>query len=90
MNAGGDIQYWGYSTTGQLGINSNINQNTAVKMLNSSGTTSNLGIQNIAVGGYFSCILINGQIQCTGLNSNGELGNFSTENTSLPVTSIGF
>jgi alpha-tubulin suppressor-like RCC1 family protein len=87
----GSIQCWGYNYNGQLGNNSTTNSSFATSMIGSSGGSSLMsGVQDLIAGGYFTCGLLNGGVQCTGLNSSGELGNNSTSNSLMPVNVIGF
>jgi len=86
----GILNCWGYNLEGQLGLNTTTNSTFPTPMLNSAGTGSMTGIQSVAGGGYFTCALINGMIQCAGANANGELGNNSLTNSLLPVTAAGF
>ena len=47
------------------------------------------GVQAIAAGGYHSCAMVDGGIQCWGYNGDGELGNNSTTNNLVPVSVFG-
>ena len=52
-----------------------------------SGITIGYPAVAIAAGGDHSCaILVDGKVQCWGLNANGELGDGSTDDSSSPVT----
>lgn len=60
-------------------------------LVSTDGTTYSLGSTNrIAAGGNHSCALMsNGTVECWGYNSNGQLGNGSTTNSSVPVAVSG-
>lgn len=60
----------------------------------SSGTfnldsTSTSLLQQVAVGGQFTCVLIKGGVKCWGNNSQGELGNGTTTSSLIPVSVSG-
>jgi alpha-tubulin suppressor-like RCC1 family protein len=47
------------------------------------------GVQAIATGDHHACALVNGGVQCWGLNANGQLGNNSTTESLVPVQVTG-
>ncbi len=94
-NVNGSPYCWGRSSTGQLGTGSNLRPvgNVLVDFFPFATPmlTSNETVTHIAMGNGFTCILINGRIQCTGDNSTGQLGDNSVISSSAPVnTGFGF
>ena len=86
LTTAGGVQCWGYNDSGQLGV----------------GTTSNSSVPNLvtglsngvtaiaAAGGSFTCALTTaGSVQCWGANYDGQLGNGTTTNSSVPVPVTG-
>jgi len=83
--ANGIIQCWGQNTYGQLGNNA-----TATIVASAVATVGITGgRQMIAVGANHTCALINGGVQCWGLNSSGQLGNSSLTSSNTPVQVLG-
>lgn len=75
------VYCWGNNEAGELGNDSTSSSNAPVKVLNMES-----GVKMIATGFHFACgLLNNGIIKCWGDNSAGQLGNNSTENSSIPV-----
>jgi alpha-tubulin suppressor-like RCC1 family protein len=80
----GSVKCWGANSYGQLGNNSTSGSQTAVSV-SGLGEASLLG-----VGRNHTCVIVsatptNTVIKCWGLNSDGQLGNGSTSNSSVPV-----
>ncbi|MCV6636306.1 choice-of-anchor D domain-containing protein [Candidatus Albibeggiatoa sp. nov. NOAA] len=72
---------WGYNGYGQVGDGSTTNRLTPVDV---NGLSS--GISAISLGFNHSCVLLDtGNVACWGSNSNGQLGDNSTTNRSVPV-----
>lgn len=81
----GTVKCWGSNFYGQLGRNSRINSSDPQPVLNISSAWQ------LAVGKNHACVLITSNtpgtddIQCWGLNKDGQLGNGTNENSSVPV-----
>jgi alpha-tubulin suppressor-like RCC1 family protein len=81
----GTVKCWGSNVYGQLGRNSVTNSSTPQSVLNISGAWQ------LAVGKNHACVLITSNnpgtddIQCWGLNSDGQLGKGTNINSSIPV-----
>jgi alpha-tubulin suppressor-like RCC1 family protein len=71
----GTIYGCGNNGNGQLGINSTLQQNTLVQMINNTGKIP----ESVSGGGYHTIVkMTDGTIWSCGLNSNGQLGINST------------
>jgi prepilin-type N-terminal cleavage/methylation domain-containing protein len=77
---------WGYNFNGQLGNNSTA-QSLVPVAVNTSGVLSGKTVKFITAGfGTSTCAIANDDnAYCWGNNSNGQLGNNSTTNSSVPV-----
>ncbi|MGA8364608.1 MAG: hypothetical protein WB709_08810 [Solirubrobacteraceae bacterium] len=83
--SGGKIDCWGYGEFGELGDGKTENSPTPVAVSGISTATS-----VTAVGDFHTCaVLSGGKIDCWGDNEDGELGNGTTENSSIPVAVSG-
>jgi alpha-tubulin suppressor-like RCC1 family protein len=81
----GTVKCWGTNQYGQLGINSQTGSATPQSVLNVSAAWQ------LAVGKNHACVLITSStpgkddIQCWGLNTDGQLGNGTNQNSLVPV-----
>src|SRR5450759_2553757 len=82
LTPSGQMLAWGANGLGQLGNGTTADSNTPVAVSLPSGTT----VTAIAGGGQHSLALTSaGQVLAWGYNSDGELGNGTTTNSSTPV-----
>jgi alpha-tubulin suppressor-like RCC1 family protein len=82
VTAGGDAYCWGRNEFGRLGDDTEIDQLTPVRVAAPSGVT----FIAVSAGKGHSCGLAsNGAVYCWGRNSNGELGDGTTDNQLTPV-----
>ena len=82
MLTSGEVECWGQNISGELGNGTDSSDGSLVPVLVK-------GISNamaVAAGGGYTCgLLKGGEVQCWGLNFNGELGNGTTTNSDIPV-----
>jgi alpha-tubulin suppressor-like RCC1 family protein/signal transduction histidine kinase len=76
---------WGYNAQGQLGNNSTNNSSVPVAVV-TTGVLAGKTILSIAVGDYHTCVVASdNQTYCWGNNAQGQLGNNSTGQSTVPV-----
>lgn len=81
----GTVECWGSNYYGQLGRNSTTSSQEPQPVVNLGSAWQ------LAVGKYHACVLITStipgtdDIQCWGLNKDGQLGNGTNENSPVPV-----
>jgi len=84
----GTIASWGYNNYGQLG-NNTTNTSSIPVAVNTAGPLFGKTVVAIAAGEYHSLALCSdGTVASWGYNNNGQLGNNSTINSSIPVAVI--
>lgn len=89
LGSDGKVVAWGLNTSGQLGDNSTTQRNAPVNV-NTSAVLSGRTVVAISAGGGHSLALCSdGTVAAWGLNANGQLGNNSTANSSVPVAVTG-
>ena len=85
LTSSGAMKCWGFNGYGQLGDNSTTNRLLPVAVAGLSG-----GVNAIAAGSSHSCAVTSvGQAKCWGYNIDGQLGDGTTTNRSVPVNVSG-
>jgi alpha-tubulin suppressor-like RCC1 family protein len=89
----GSIRCWGSQCDGRLGDGGVISNclgdapdvfsTTPIQVQGITQATA------IVCGGYHTCAIVGGTVQCWGFNLNGELGNGTEQDSSIPVQVIG-
>ncbi len=78
------VKCWGLNADGQLGNGTTTNSSAPVAVSGIDGV--NTKALAIAVGGSHSCALLSdGNVECWGLNANGQLGDASVTSSSTPI-----
>lgn len=77
---------WGDNASGQLGDGTTTPRPTPVRVV---GPSILAGFSAVSAGADHTCALLGGAARCWGENGNGQLGNGSTTDSSLPVVPAG-
>ena len=81
----GKAYCWGDNSDGELGNGSTASSRVPVAVV-TSGVLAGVTLTQITAGFFFTCALsTTGAVYCWGFNADGELGNNSTTNSSVPV-----
>jgi len=86
LKSDGTVWAWGLGGSGQLGNGTNANSSLPVQVKDPTGTVGLTGIASVKAFGYSSLALKpDGTVWAWGYNVDGELGNGTNANSSLPV-----
>ena len=84
LSSTGAAYCWGANSRGQLGNNSTTASSLPVAV-DTSGALSGKTVTRIAVGAQYACAIASGAAYCWGYNSEGQLGDGTQTNSSVPV-----
>jgi len=88
--ADGTATCWGSNGNGRLGDNSGTNSPVPVLVSGITGLTAATTAVSVSTGDYNSCaVMADGTAKCWGWNTNGQLGDNSTTDSSVPVSVSG-
>ena len=86
----GTVWCWGENSKGKLGDGSTIDSSTPVQVVGVGGAGVLSGIQSVGVGLSHSCAVASGgAVYCWGDNGEGQLGDNTTADSSVPVQVVG-
>jgi len=82
----GAVKCWGYNGSGRLGDGTTTDSSTPVQVKDAAGTGTLSNVIQISAGEYHTCALLSGgTVECWGHNTNGQLGNGTWTDSSIPV-----
>ncbi len=88
VNLNGTAYCWGYNEGGQLGNGTLKNSSIPVVVVAPKNGVS-LSFSTVTTGGFHACgLTLSGNAYCWGANERGELGNYSTKDSSIPVAVV--
>ena len=75
------LRCWGYNENGELGIPASLRVPTPVDVPALAGKS----VDGLALGGFHTCVIVDGGVQCWGLNEHGQLGDGTRTARSTPA-----
>jgi alpha-tubulin suppressor-like RCC1 family protein len=86
LDSTGTAYCWGHNANGELGNNSTVGSSPVPVAVSTSGVLSGKTLIGITAGNAYACAMDTaGTAYCWGRNADGELGNNSTAESSVPV-----
>lgn len=86
----GAVVCWGYNENGELGDGTTTSSNVPIEVLGISGANDASSAVAVSVGERHACaLLVDGAAKCWGNNESGELGNGTTDDSTVPVAVSG-
>jgi alpha-tubulin suppressor-like RCC1 family protein len=85
----GTVLSWGYNAFGQLGNGTTQNSTVPVPVMGLTGVTELSYGGNVLTNGHSMALLTDGTVETWGCNTNGQLGNGTEVNSSVPVPVAG-
>ncbi|MFH1727273.1 MAG: hypothetical protein ABIA04_02495 [Pseudomonadota bacterium] len=83
------LKCWGYNSNGQVGNNTTDDVYIAESVIQDAEANILTGVEKVGLGNGFSCALMNDStVKCWGSNSNGVLGNNSSDTSKIPVSVV--
>jgi len=82
--AEGRAYCWGINSSGQLG-NATTTDSSVPVDVNTTGPLAARTVTSTSAGFIHSCVVAEGRASCWGFNNDGQLGNATTTNSSVPV-----
>lgn len=86
----GNVKCWGLNSSGQLGYvptSNRLYQSTPGAVATSVSGIALTDVQfSLTSGLNHNCVIVNGTIQCWGLNSSGQIGNNTVDNQQYPTS----
>jgi len=82
--AEGRAYCWGINSSGQLG-NATTTDSSVPVAVNTTGPLAARTVTSTSAGFIHSCVVAEGRASCWGFNNDGQLGNATTTNSSVPV-----
>ena len=90
LTVAGGVKCWGYNNFGQLGDGSLGGVTNGGRAFPDYVVGMDSGVSDVRVGSVYTCALTSeGAVQCWGLNSSGQLGDGTNENSAVPVSVVG-
>jgi len=88
--ADGTVVAWGYNAFGQLGDGTTVNRSVPVRVVGLDRPVTSISAGgNLSSNGHSMAVLADGTVATWGCNANGELGDGTFTNSSVPVAAEG-